>query len=508
MDETAGNLPPAGAVLGMQRLPRCRPRQQMQRLDRRGMTLPDVHGGEVVLASAAITQTPHGREEGHGRVPRRQSARRLRLLVNGVHTKLRVKHEDPIVPLVPPQPQLQPVSTPISAASSPGPASTSPPPSASATTTASSPQNGSTSQPILVRHGGGNGGNNGGGGDGNVSTHSQSTGNYSSDGNSSSGGDGNWNDGGLSGGNNLNSSVHSGAIGGRGIDNSRRVFGSNNWNGNGRGGGSYNNATGSGDGGNRYNGGSGSGHWNNNARHGSGNSNGFGGRGGRNRRDHERGSNFSPRGYSRTLPVQQQQPGYYQPGPFQRPPPPSPAAAHFMVPQPFVPYVQPIPYPADLQASYPYYVTQVEQQFQNMHLIRPPMQPLAFQQDQINLQRDIQLQIEHYFSTNNLCHDTYLRERMDDQGWVPIDLIASFPMIINQESGVSMELKLVLWRKVLAVDRQSLILTRFTMLGIDTNYILDSIRGSELLEVQRAYGNRKCECCLSVCNLYGPVWVE
>ncbi|XBH71765.1 hypothetical protein VPH35_099170 [Triticum aestivum] len=363
--------------------------------------------------------------------------------------------EDPIVPLVPPQPQLQPVSTPISAASSPGPASTSPPPSASATTTASSPQNGSTSQPILVRHGGGNGGNNGGGGDGNVSTHSQSTGNYSSDGNSSSGGDGNWNDGGLSGGNNLNSSVHSGAIGGRGIDNSRRVFGSNNWNGNGRGGGSYNNATGSGDGGNRYNGGSGSGHWNNNARHGSGNSNGFGGRGGRNRRDHERGSNFSPRGYSRTLPVQQQQPGYYQPGPFQRPPPPSPAAAHFMVPQPFVPYVQPIPYPADLQASYPYYVTQVEQQFQNMHLIRPPMQPLAFQQDQINLQRDIQLQIEHYFSTNNLCHDTYLRERMDDQGWVPIDLIASFPM-----------------------------LTRFTMLGIDTNYILDSIRGSELLEVQ------------------------
>jgi la-related protein 1 len=52
---------------------------------------------------------------------------------------------------------------------------------------------------------------------------------------------------------------------------------------------------------------------------------------------------------------------------------------------------------ADLQASYPYYVTQVEQQFQNMHLIRPPMQPLAFQQDQINLQRDIQLQIEHYF---------------------------------------------------------------------------------------------------------------
>ncbi|XP_044950538.1 la-related protein 1B-like [Hordeum vulgare subsp. vulgare] len=364
--------------------------------------------------------------------------------------------EDSIVP--PPQ-QPQRVSTPISTApsTSPGPASTSHTPSAT-TTTASSPRNGSTSQPILVRHGGGNGGNSGGGGGGNVSTHSQSTGNYSSDGNSSSGGDGNWNDGGLSGGSNLNSGVHSGAIGGSGVDHNRRVFGGNNWNGNGRGGGgggggSYNNATGSGDGGYRYNGGSGSGHWNNNARHGSGNNNGFGGRGGRNRRDHERGSNFSPRNYSRALPMPQQQ-GYYQPGPFQRPPPQSPAAAHFMMP-PFVSYVQPIAYPSDLQVSYPYYVTQVEQQFQNMHLIRPPMQPLALQQDQIKLQNDIQLQIEHYFSTNNLCHDTYLRERMDDQGWVPIDLIAGFPM-----------------------------LTRFTMLGIDTNYILDSIRGSELLEVQ------------------------
>uniref|UniRef100_A0A453LHB2 Uncharacterized protein n=1 Tax=Aegilops tauschii subsp. strangulata TaxID=200361 RepID=A0A453LHB2_AEGTS len=35
--------------------------------------------------------------------------------------------------------------------------------------------------------------------------------------------------------------------------------------------------------------------------------------------------------------------------------------------------------------------------------------------------------------------------------------------IINQESGVSMELKLVLWRKVLAVDRQSLIVHGCTL---------------------------------------------
>lgn len=124
-----------------------------------------------------------------------------------------------------------------------------------------------------------------------------------------------------------------------------------------------------------------------------------------------------------------------------------------MMPPPFGPYVQPYAYPADVQA-YSFYVTQVEQQFQNMHLVQQ-MQPLVAQQDQLSLQQDIQRQIEHYFSTNNLCHDTYLRERMDDEGWVPIDLIATFPRC-----------------------------TRFTMLGVDTNYILDSLRGSELLEVQ------------------------
>lgn len=39
------------------------------------------------------------------------------------------------------------------------------------------------------------------------------------------------------------------------------------------------------------------------------------------------------------------------------------------------------------------------------------------------------------------------------------------------------------------------------VLGMVMDYIL-----SFHFHLQRAYGNRKCECCLSVCNLYGPVW--
>ncbi|RLN33529.1 uncharacterized protein C2845_PM03G04820 [Panicum miliaceum] len=111
---------------------------------------------------------------------------------------------------------------------------------------------------------------------------------------------------------------------------------------------------------------------------------------------------------------------------------------------------------ADVQ-PYPVYLPPIEQ-FQNMHLVRPPMQPAWAPppQDQPNLQDDIRNQIEFYFSTNNLCHDTFLRRHMNDQGWVPIDLILGFNRM-----------------------------RAFTGF-VDTNYILDAIRDSELLEVQSA----------------------
>ncbi|RWW07611.1 hypothetical protein BHE74_00037627 [Ensete ventricosum] len=35
-------------------------------------------------------------------------------------------------------------------------------------------------------------------------------------------------------------------------------------------------------------------------------------------------------------------------------------------------------------------------------------------------------QIDYYFSSDNLCKDVFLRQKMDEQGWVPISLIAGF----------------------------------------------------------------------------------
>jgi la-related protein 1 len=35
-------------------------------------------------------------------------------------------------------------------------------------------------------------------------------------------------------------------------------------------------------------------------------------------------------------------------------------------------------------------------------------------------------QIEYYFSMDNLCKDIFLRSKMDDQGFIPISVIANF----------------------------------------------------------------------------------
>ncbi|KAI5084668.1 hypothetical protein GOP47_0000837 [Adiantum capillus-veneris] len=47
------------------------------------------------------------------------------------------------------------------------------------------------------------------------------------------------------------------------------------------------------------------------------------------------------------------------------------------------------------------------------------------------LQEMLQKQIEYYFSSENLVYDTFLISKMDDEGFVPLSLIASFPRVRN-----------------------------------------------------------------------------
>ncbi|KAJ7953166.1 la-related protein 1C-like [Quillaja saponaria] len=61
-------------------------------------------------------------------------------------------------------------------------------------------------------------------------------------------------------------------------------------------------------------------------------------------------------------------------------------------------------------------------------------------------------QIDYYFSNENLIRDTYLRQNMDEQGWVPIKLIAGFKKVMHLTDNIQL--------------------------------ILDSVRSSSVVEVQ------------------------
>uniref|UniRef100_A0A804HW45 HTH La-type RNA-binding domain-containing protein n=1 Tax=Musa acuminata subsp. malaccensis TaxID=214687 RepID=A0A804HW45_MUSAM len=144
------------------------------------------------------------------------------------------------------------------------------------------------------------------------------------------------------------------------------------------------------------------------------------------RRDQEQGGYdwSGPRGFSGRdshilMPLPQQR-GQSQP--FIRAPPPPTTAPFVGMPPYFRPFVSPLGYPA---------------------MFLPPADHQRFM---------LVKQIEYYFSPDNLCKDLFLRRNMDDQGWVPISLIASF--------------------------------NRVKQLTRDMPHILDAVRGSTVVEVQ------------------------
>ncbi|CAI9785795.1 unnamed protein product [Fraxinus pennsylvanica] len=54
----------------------------------------------------------------------------------------------------------------------------------------------------------------------------------------------------------------------------------------------------------------------------------------------------------------------------------------------------------------------------------------------INLKADIVKQIEYYFSDENLQNDHYLISLMDDQGWVPVSIIADFKRVKRMSTNI------------------------------------------------------------------------
>ena len=70
-----------------------------------------------------------------------------------------------------------------------------------------------------------------------------------------------------------------------------------------------------------------------------------------------------------------------------------------------------------------------------------PGQPVGAQLQGPALNESLKRQLEWYFSEQNLSRDTYLTSKMDEQKYVPISVIASFPKVkaMTEDQGLLVE---------------------------------------------------------------------
>lgn len=120
------------------------------------------------------------------------------------------------------------------------------------------------------------------------------------------------------------------------------------------------------------------------------------------------------------------------------PPPPPPNTSPFIAPPPVRPFGGPLGFPE--LASPVYYVQPPPPESLRGVPFIAPMPPVFFPAPDPQLHTRIVNQIDYYFSNDNLIKDTYLRQNMDDQGWVPIKLIAGF----NKVSHLTDNIQLIL----------------------------------------------------------------
>ncbi|KAK9108676.1 hypothetical protein Sjap_016736 [Stephania japonica] len=88
----------------------------------------------------------------------------------------------------------------------------------------------------------------------------------------------------------------------------------------------------------------------------------------------------------------------------------------------------------------------------SIHAPPPTPPPIFFPAPHPQLLVSLLFQIDYYFSHDNLCKDIFLRQRMDNQGWVPVSFIATF--------------------------------NRVRQLTNNTRIILDAVRASTVVEVK------------------------
>ncbi|KAI4316970.1 hypothetical protein L6164_024890 [Bauhinia variegata] len=113
---------------------------------------------------------------------------------------------------------------------------------------------------------------------------------------------------------------------------------------------------------------------------------------------------------------------------------PPPNAAAFVPPQPVGgPFVNPMGFP-----EFYYFPTLPLEPFRGMPFFTHSPPAIFYPVEEHPLTNMILNQIEYYFSDGNLVKDEFLRSNMDEQGWVPITLIANFPRVKNLTSNIQL----------------------------------------------------------------------
>lgn len=125
-----------------------------------------------------------------------------------------------------------------------------------------------------------------------------------------------------------------------------------------------------------------------------------------------------------------------------RAPPPPPSPTHF-IPQHLRPYPS-MGFP-DLGHQVVYLAPQPP-------YVAPPLSPVFMSAPDPQLPSKIVNQIDYYFSNENLIKDIYLRQKMDDQGWVPIKLIAGFNKVLKLTDNIQLILDSVRMSAIVEVQ--------------------------------------------------------
>ncbi|XP_061358984.1 la-related protein 1C-like [Gastrolobium bilobum] len=137
---------------------------------------------------------------------------------------------------------------------------------------------------------------------------------------------------------------------------------------------------------------------------------------------------------------------------FIRPPPPPNPAQLFPPPPPMRPFGGSIGFP-ELPPQMIYVPPPPPDSLRGVPFVSPiPPNAMFFQPPDPQLYTKIVKQIDYYFSGENLVKDTYLRRNMDDQGWVPITLIAGFKKVMHLTDNIQIVLDAVRTSSVVEVQ--------------------------------------------------------